>query len=122
MNKKDLILDAAHDRLLVLAECVEEQKNQYKEHYWYLISEQVQVVVPGIGLLGVEVNGTYRADELSIDFYEKVDDSFKRCWRFSHIAGTQKDLVTAIVFNIEELLKDRKRKEKNIQRRKYRNW
>lgn len=120
MSKKDLIPDAAYDRLLVLAECVEEQKNQYKEHYWYLISEQVQVVVPDIGLLGVEVNGTYRADELSIDFYEKVDDSFKRCWRFSHIAGTQKDLVTAIVFNIEELLKDRKRKEKNIQRRKYR--
>ena len=120
MKKNELITDAAYDRLLLFSQCVEEQKQKYKQHYWYLINEQVNIVVPDIGLLGIEVNGTYRADELSVDFYEKVDDSFKRCWRFAHIAGRPEDLVVAIVHNIELLTKDRKRREKNMRRRKYR--
>lgn len=120
MSKKELITDAAYDRLRLLSQCVEEQKQQRKEYYWYLINEQVKIVVPDAGLFGIEVNGTYKAGELSIDFYEKVDDSFKRCWRFSHISGGPDDLVADIVRNIEMLQKDRKQKAKNMQRRKYR--
>ena len=118
--KSELITNAAYDRLQFLSQCVEEQKQQRKEYYWYLISEQVKNVIPEIGLLGIEVNGNYKAGELTIDFYEKIDDSFKRCWRFNHIADTPDDLVADIVRNIEILLKDRKRKTKNMERRKYR--
>ena len=120
MKKDDLITDAAYDRLLVLSRCVEEQKQKRREYYWYLISEQAKIVVPDVGLFGIEVNGTYTAGELLVDFYEGVDGSFRRCWRFSHIVGTPEDLVAAIVYNFELLVKDRKQKEKNMRKRKYR--
>ena len=121
MKKNELITDAAYDRLLRLTTALQEQTKAFRYHGWHLISAQEKIVVPGLGLIGIEVNGADGFERyFAVDFYEEVNDDWKRCWHFRHRAESPDTLRADIAANLE-LLRNRKIKDKrNQKRRKYR--
>lgn len=119
MNKDNTISRLMLERLHGLSYDVEQQKKRYRDYYWYLINSSMTIQLPDGFILGVEVNGTYTAGDLRVDFWEKNQGVFKKCWQFSHIDTCPEDLVNVIVDNISKFLKDQMKKERNRQRRKY---
>lgn len=119
MKKKILVTDSVMDRIILLADKVADQVMKNRYHGWDSICQQVEVVIPYIGLVGIEVVGSeHPGPDFVVAFYRKKDDEWNMCWRFrvppegkDRLKG---DIVEQIYLYYYRILKDQKNRERRM--------
>lgn len=119
MTKKILVTDSVMDRIVLLADKVSDQIKQNQYLSWDDVYQQAEVIVPHIGLVGIEVVGSdYPQREFLVAFYRKKDDEWKACWhfrvRFEGKDRLKDDIVEQIYLYYYRILKDQKNKERRM--------
>lgn len=119
MTKKILVTDSVMDRIVLLSDKVSDQVKQNRYHGWSDICQQVEVIIPHIGLVGIEVVGSeYPGPDFVVSFYRKKDDEWNMCWNFrvppEGKDRLKDDIVDHIYLYYYRILKDQKNRERRM--------